>query len=313
MSGSGGDDVVSEEIDALLDAARHETDGDRQRELLGQVTKAGPVVVRRLAERLLSSRDVTDVALGADLVSAMPFFSPEQVAVAQAMRRPVPDIAPFENDDCEAIAELIGRALGALSDPDAVQSCVVAAGKLQRPELLDAVLLHVGDGDPDVREACAWSLIILEPEGPSSRAIAALIALADDPVGSVRDWAITALGGGGVEPVDTPETRRVFREHVEDRDEDAREEAIRALGLVGDAEMLARSLEFELVSTEAVEMAARLADWRLHEPLVRLRERGWARTSDPDLTAQLGEVLRAAIEATAPDEGDVSGRTPARN
>ncbi len=293
--------MTAEEAAALVAEARGEEDDyDRRWELLTSATRAGATFVRRTAERLLVSSDVVDIALGADLVSAMPFFSAEQAAVAHELRWPVPDTAPFSAEDRDAIAVLIGRALSELSDPDALQPCVIAAGKLQRPELLDAVLRHVGDADPDVREACAWSLNGLEGETPSERAVAALVVLADDPVGEVRDWAIFGLGGSGIEPIDTPETRRVFREHVEDSDEDAREEAIRALGLLGDAEMLARSLEFDFVTTEEVELAARLADPRLHAPLVQLRERGWARTSDPELAAQFDEVLRTAIEATDP-------------
>lgn len=292
---------MSEDTEALLDEARHEPDGDRQWELLGQVTKAGSVVVRQFAERLLSSGDVVDIALGADLVSAMPTLTGEAHARLRAQGFSVPDTAPLSAEDRSALAALIGCALNEQSDPDALQSCVVAAGKLERPELLDAVLRHVGDADPDVREACAWSLNGLEPDGPSKRAVAALVALADDLVGEVRDWAITALGGNGIEPIDMPETRRVFREHVEDSDEEAQCEAILALAVLGDIEMLVVALERYEVGPEVVETAERLGDPRLCKPLVALRESGWVQSASDDVRRQLEDLLDAAITACCPN------------
>ena len=122
----------------------------------------------------------------------------------------------------------------------------------------------------------------------------------------VREWALFGLGRGQVDPVDTPEARAAFLENVEHPDEDVRAEAIQALGLLGDVEMLVRTFGYEDVSIDAVECAAQLGDQRLHEPLVRLKARGWAQVDGAEHAKRLSEVLTNAIEATRPPTGRVA-------
>ena len=170
------------EADALLSAARVEKDEERRRGLHDAIALAGPAVVKPMVERLLRGKAEVDRMLGAELICAMPSLTEEERAILREGGFRVAGTAPFSEADRAALAPLVNAALDHAATSDVLIPLIAAAGKLGRPELLDAVLRHIDSNDEDVREACAMALDGLEPEGLSHRAIAALVHLAQDPV-----------------------------------------------------------------------------------------------------------------------------------
>lgn len=201
----------------------------------------------------------------------------------------------FNDNDRVVVGMLLRGELEHATDADVLDTAIRTVGVLELGALVDGVLLHTTDESAEVREASAWTLGLLDPGELREQVAAALVALADDPVGDVRNWALSGLGSPF--PIDTPDTRAAFRRHVDDPDEEAQCEAILALAVLGDVEMLVAALERYEVGREVVEAAERAADPRLCKPLVALRVEGWARTVDDEVTLQLETLLDAAVTA----------------
>lgn len=222
--------IDADKAEALLEQARQADDEDRRWELIVSVTEIGPATVRALAQRLLADADPDERVLGADLVSAMPDVTEELRALAAERGFRVPETAPFSAADRAALAQNLRERLGREQDPAVIEAAIVAVGKIAAVELLPEVLGHVNDDDADVREACAWTLPSIEPDdGPTPELVEALVRLARDPVPDVRNWALFALGAGREQPLDTPETRKVFEENANHPNDEVREEARAAL------------------------------------------------------------------------------------
>lgn len=283
-------------LERAVEDALREQDDERRGALLHAATKdAGSAPVRALVERLLASGRRPERLLALDLAATMQPVDEELLRAAREQGLSLYVGACFEPDDRAAVAALLRAELERSDDPEMLDGAIRVAALIGAPDLVDAVLSHVAHADEDVRFACAQALPDLQPEGLTPPVVDALVALARDADDDVRDWATFALGRNAHPgPVDTPATRAVFAENAEHPHDDVRREAIDALGLLGDVEMLASSLEYDDAAIEAVETALRLADPRLHEPLVGLRDAGWA-----DLP-HLAELIDAALAACAP-------------
>lgn len=112
------------------------------------------------------------------------------------------------------------------------------------------LLTLVGHPDEDVRYTVAHALpscarYVEDDDAPADEVlavaahnepiVAALMVLAGDEDGDVRDWAI--FGVAGFE-LDVPEVRQLYVDHLDDPHEDAREEAIYGLAALRDERAL---------------------------------------------------------------------------
>jgi len=187
-------------------------------------------------------------------------------------------------------------------DPGALERRFREAAPLEREAMVRMVTRHVDDGDPRLREACAWVLHVLRPPSGelSDVARASLLGLARDADDEVRDWALFALGRGGPEPTDTREVRLAFLENLDHPHPRVQREAIEGLAQLGQRDALTAALARYDVDPETVDAAARLGDPQLHPYLLRLRDRGWTITASGEPSILLDEALGRALEACRP-------------
>jgi HEAT repeat protein len=119
---------------------------------------------------------------------------------------------------------LVSQAIDAETDREALCSQIYALGHLRQAGSVPILIRHADSPNEDIRYAVAWALSSFHED---SDARSALVKLAGDPDGDVRDYALFALGVLGES--DTPELRELFAAHADDPQSDAREEAIAAL------------------------------------------------------------------------------------
>ncbi|RVU22168.1 hypothetical protein EOT10_24740 [Streptomyces antnestii] len=154
-------------------------------------------------------------------------------------------------------------------DAAGLRSAVVALGHLGDPAALPEILLHAGHRDPRVRRAVALALTGLVPAG-HEEGVAALVALAGDPDGDVRNWAAAGLASA---PADTAGVRQALVALLDDPVADAAAEAARGLAVRHDpraVDALARILAVEAPDGYAYETAR---DAVRHLPDARVRAR----------------------------------------
>jgi hypothetical protein len=200
------------------------------------------------------------------------------------------------SDEREAIASARHH------DPGALERRFQGSSPLHREAMLQMVARHLQDGDPRLREACAWILHVLRPtDGELSEvATRALLTLAQDQDDDVRDWALFALGRGGTVPTDTPEIRQAMLDNLEHPNPRVQREAIEGLAQLGDPDALVTALDRYDVDPETVEAAARSGDPLFHPYLLQLRDRGWTTTASGEPSILLDEALGRALEACRP-------------
>lgn len=287
------------DLRALVDGALSERDDDRRADLVWQLARRDRVSRVATIKELLAG-DRRRQALGADIVGVTPYFKHlEDREWAKEQRSPAADVEPFTPADCEWLTNVMTRCLDRSRDPDLVYSMVGAVGAQGLVGAAESVARHATDEDEDVREAVAVALAALRGEGALPQpAIQALIQLARDSVHAVRSWALFALGRATGTPIDMAETRAVFTENASDDDEDVREEAIRALALLGQVESLEKALDAYDFDEDLVEAARRAGDSRLQAPLQELLAKEMS-TEQPDQeTGQhVRDVLRRAIDS----------------
>jgi hypothetical protein len=290
---------VNDKLAFQIDEMRAEHDPEHRFALLAELVMAGGESLWPHVEELLRSRRDEDRAAGFELAGALPLRDDDDRTWQRAEGSPWADVDSFSAKQRETLARYAAAALEESHDTELLLDAITAAGKQKLAATLPQLLTHVDHDDPDVREAVAVALGHLSGDVMPERSVAALVRLARDPDDAVRGWALFSLRlGDGGNPVDTPEARAAYWDNVDSPDPDVREEAITALGLLGQPDMLTCVIENYRVDLEAIEVARRLADPRLLEPLEALRERGWAQSKDPDISRDLEARLERAIAAS---------------
>jgi HEAT repeat protein len=290
----------SEDLEGLVAAALAERDDDRRDERVWRIVDRDPDQRIAVVRELLAGDGVDRQILAADVVAATPDFGgPEGRAAARELGLATAEVEPFDAADRAWLEEALCGRLDSTDDPDLAYSLIAALGEQHITEGAAAIGRRAGDADEDVRFACAVALGQLRGESPPEQApaVQALLRLARDPIDRVRDWALFGLGQGGGTPVDTPEVRAAFVENATHPDHDVRAESIRALAQLGDVEMLATAISSYELDLDLVEVAARLGDPRLHEPLRELLAR---ESTDPEALGLGIDELVVAIAACAP-------------
>ncbi len=112
-------------------------------------------------------------------------------------------------------------------------AALFALGHLDARAAIPAILPFSEDSDADIRYTAGFALGQFPDD---ATAAPALLKLCSDVDADIRDWSIFFLGNIG--SLDTPAMREVFCNAMEDKDQDAREEAIVALCKRGDLRAL---------------------------------------------------------------------------
>jgi hypothetical protein len=119
---------------------------------------------------------------------------------------------------------LITTAIETENDNAVLSSQLYALGHLRQPGSVLTLIRYADSANEDIRYAVAWALSSFHDDPDAN---AALLKLADDSDGDVRDYALFALGS--LDESDTPALRDLFARHLNDPFSDAKEEAIAAL------------------------------------------------------------------------------------
>lgn len=120
--------------------------------------------------------------------------------------------------------DLITHAMETEADDRVLSSQLYALGHLRQPGSVPSIVRYANSPNEDIRYAVAWALSSFHDEPDAN---AALVTLADDSDGDVRDYALFVLGSLGES--DTLALRDLFVLHLDDSFSDAKEEAIAAL------------------------------------------------------------------------------------
>lgn len=170
--------------------------------------------------------------------------------------------------------------------PDVVNSLAWAFGAREDPRGIEPLTRLAADEAVHIREAVVHSLsncsVSVGEESSSDEVAAAhavaeqiaipLLALADDPEGDVRDWALFGLLVG---ELDTAEIRETFLAHIDDPHHAAMTEALSGLANLGDQrgiEPLRRRIERGEDANNLIEACEFYGDARLVPGLQALRD-----------------------------------------
>lgn len=200
----------------------------------------------------------------------------------------------FPEESVEILLDLLARE----QHPEVLCSVGIALGHLQAQKAVPALVALKNHPHADVRYGVVMGLLCQTDE----QAIQALIELSTDQDWDVRNWA--TFGLGSMVEVDTPTLRQALWERL--RHEPAREgDEIYGEALVGLAERkdeqliepLLQELGAKHVGRWAVEAASILADSRLYDTLLELKQECHDSQSS----------LEEAIEACAPVSSGLAG------
>ncbi len=173
---------------------------------------------------------------------------------------------------------LITRSLEVETDPDALNSQLVALGHLSLPEAVPHIVPYGRHPRSLVRFGVA---VALGSYANDPLAIPVLLELTNDSDSQVRNWAVFGLGVQG--RADSEEIRLSFLRRLEDSFLDVRMEAAAALGIRNDARVaqpLIRMLRrngslYGLIEAarELLEMEEEPAGWFAEEYIAAIREK----------------------------------------
>jgi hypothetical protein len=224
--------MTDDRIALLLAEGTATDDWERRREIAAELAAGGPDAAFPPAVAMLGGDAEGAVALGAEIVAAIPRTEPlehETLGTIQVVSGP--------GFDAGQRAVLIARIAALLEGDGAGELAAVpllrGARRLDDVALLPAIAARAGDASSEVREVVAWALGGFAEDDP--RTIAALLALGADEDPDVRDWALFALGRLREEPVGTPAARALYAANADDPHDDLRDEARAALALLGGA------------------------------------------------------------------------------
>jgi len=253
--------------DELVQLALNEPDDDAAWEPVVVLHFRATNEVLQKAELLCLSAETRERKLGVDILGQLG----------------VPDRA-FP-DEC---FQVLTRSLRNETQPEVLEAIGVACGHLhddRTVELLAPLRCHLS---ADVRLGVVNGI----SRQNSPMAIDFLIELSRDEDDEVRDWA--TFGLGSMIDTDTPEIREALVSRLEDRNDDARGEALVGLARRKDErviEPLIRELTSENVGLLALEAAEEVASHRLLPSLLLLKE-AWSEDQDRH-TGRLDDALRS--------------------
>ena len=283
-----------DELAPRIEVALREQDYERQRQLAFDIALAGGAAVWPWVERLTTAGSADERILGFMLAREMGTEDDDdERAWARKFGIATADVVGFDAEQLAALGNLTGRTIATTDDVDVLDVAIFAASGQNLTVALPAILGHLDHPDEDIRFAVAYSAGSIEPGEHADAVVAALVTLARDPEDDVRDYALFGLGRPWDGPIDTPETRAVFRENVGHAHGGVQYEAMVALALLGDVDQMIEALEEEHVGPELVEKAAEMGDPRLHAGLIDLRDSGWV-TSE-----WCEELMTKALAATS--------------
>lgn len=244
------------QLDVRIEAAQGTYDEDCRWDLIGGIVSECPDDVLEAATGLLRGRLERDRTLGADILGRL-------VGVEPSCRTVVLD------------ALLTALTVERVSAPMA--SIVAALGHIGDSGTLSRVFPLAAHPSPDVRLAVAFTVATIAPQPLSVQARAVLIRLCRDAEAEVRDWAIFGLGT--LTTADGPDVRDALLARAEDRNSEARAEALFGLAVRRDPRAvphLIQALRSPAVAGLEVDAAAAAADPRLLPALWALQQAGVA-------------------------------------
>lgn len=195
-------------------------------------------------------------------------------------------------------ADVMLEQLARERDPLVLRSIGAAFGHLQDARAVAPLVALVDHPDEEVRHGVVMGLL----GHPDPAAVNALIQLSGDVDDDVRKWATFGLGSQ-LEDVDTPALREALVQRLQDRDVEARGEALVGLARRKDGrvlDLLRRELAGPDVIVLTLEAAEALGDPSLLPLLVQLRN------SPGTVDSYFVQVLDAAITALAAVHGSPS-------
>lgn len=204
---SAADDQRS--VPELFEVALSSEDEDLRWDAVRALHWRGSRAVFDRAAELCRSTDARERALGADILGQLGI--PERT---------------FPSESFDALLALVSD-----SDTDVLYCAILALQHVDARRAAAHILSFGNHPDENLRYAVAFALCGVDGE----EAIDALLALAGDRDGDVRNWATFGLGQQS--DADTPKIREALAARLEDRDEDVRYEAIIGLARRRDARM----------------------------------------------------------------------------
>jgi hypothetical protein len=120
--------------------------------------------------------------------------------------------------------QIISHLLAHEADETALAAELYALGHLRQDGTVPLLTPYAADSRPDIRYAATHALGQFTSD---LAAIESLVKLADDTDENVRNWSLFALGSQS--EADSPALRELFVRHLDDRFEDAQQEAIAGL------------------------------------------------------------------------------------
>lgn len=161
------------------------------------------------------------------------------------------------------------RAIAEDAGPDDLATAICGLGRVGEPEDLGLILRHAEHPDREVRSSVAYALSNF---GRSPEIEATLLGLADDDDGETRDWALYALGRAL--RCSRSDVAEALRRQLDDAEANVAWEARQGLAALGDPEAIARALEDDDATLEAVKAAAASGNASLVQAVRDLRASG---------------------------------------
>jgi HEAT repeat protein len=208
--------------------------------------------LKEVVSSLLDSGDPLSRRAGGDLLVAM--------AGAKADRR-------------AWARRVLDERLGTETDPVLLERLLEAGSAFRDGRFLPDIVRAATHDHPIVRRRAAAAFGRQADENLGPDADAALIGLSTDEDEEVRNWALFSLGHQrDGRPLETPEAMAAYAAALRDDNDEIRCGALEALGRLGDINALSDALWECDVDDKLLGAAREVADSRLIEPLLALRE-----------------------------------------
>ncbi len=242
--------------DQLIKFALEEKDGDLRWNYVVVLHKRGNLEVFQAAKQLCQSSDSNEITLGADILGQLGIYF-DNVNL------------PFKNQSLPILLELFKSE----EDIDVLQAITMALGRMNDEKAIQRILKLKNHAHEDIRFAVVHGLLTID----EIDAIEALIKLSSDSDEDVRNWATFGLGSQ-IE-TDTEEIRNALFARIGEKGSKVCDE-IRGEALVGLAvrkderviEPLLKEFASETVGELSVEAAVEMADARLCDSLLKLKD-----------------------------------------
>lgn len=240
----------------LIELALNEKDEDLRWKYVVILHGRGNREVFDAAKNLCESEDFAEITLGADILGQLGIY----VGYTNL---------PFKEQSLPILLELSKSE----KDIDALQAITMALGRMNDKKATQRILELKNHAHEDIRFAVVHGLLTID----EIDAIKALIELSSDSDEDVRNWATFGLGSQ-IE-TDTEEIRNALFARIGEKGSEVCDE-IRGEALVGLAvrkderviESLLKEFSSETVGELSVEAAGEMADARLCDSLLELKD-----------------------------------------